>query len=179
LDADRLSWQDPDSILTGIGLKHDMTFIDVGCGYGFFSIPAAKIVGTSGRVIGIDIDYDGLRSIRDSAARGGLKNVETILGKAEEVIACRDCADVVFYGIVLHDFQDPYRVLSNAKVMLKANGILVNLDWRKEETAGMGPPISMRFDERQASDMISSRGLRITSVSRSGKYNYIVTAIIN
>ena len=178
MDGDRLSWQDPDSILTGIGLKRGMTFIDVGCGHGFFSIPAAKIVGTSGRVIGIDINDDGLQSIRDSAARGGLKSVETILGKAEEVIACRGCADVVFFGIVLHDFQDPYRVLSNAKVMLKANGILVNLDWRKEETAGMGPPISMRFDERQASDMISSQGLRITSVSRSGKYNYIVTAAI-
>jgi len=153
-----------------------MTFIDVGCGYGFFSAPAAKIVGGSGKVIGIDIDDEGLRAIKDSAALVRLKNVETILGRAEEVIACSACADMVFFGIVLHDFQDPYKVLSNAKEMLKANGILVNLDWRKEETAGMGPPISIRFDERQASDMISSQGFRITSVSRSGKYNYIVTA---
>jgi len=159
-------------------LKPSMTFIDVGCGHGFFSIPAAEIVGTSGRVIGIDIDDGGLQSIKDSSELGRLK-VETILGKAEEIIACRGCADVVFFGIVLHDFHDPYRVLSNAKVMLKANGTLVNLDWGREETAGMGPPISMRFDERQASDMISSQGFKITSVSRSGKYNYIITAKIS
>jgi len=163
----------------GIGLKQGMTFIDVGCGYGFFSIPAAKIVGTSGRVLGIDIDDEGLQSIKDSTEPLRLKNVETILGRAEEIIACRGCADVIFFGIVLHDFQDPYRVISNAKVMLRSNGILVDIDWRKEETAGMGPPISMRFDERQASDMISSQGLRITSVSRSGKYNYIITATKN
>jgi len=171
-----MSWQDPDSILRGIGLKYGMTFIDVGCGYGFFSIPAAKIVGASGRVIGIDVDDEALQSIRDLAERERLTNVETILGKAEEIITCRGCADMVFFGIVLHDFQDPYRVLSNAKAMLKHNGILVDLDWRKEETAGMGPPISIRFDERKASSMISGQGFKITSASRSGKYHYIIAA---
>jgi ubiquinone/menaquinone biosynthesis C-methylase UbiE len=175
-DDDRKSWQDPDSILSGIGLRPGMTFVDVGCGHGFFAIPAAKIVGVSGKVIGIDVNAEALQSIKDSMTRERIKNLETFLGKAEEVIPCKGCADMVFFGIVLHDFQDPYQVLTNAKAMLKPEGLLVNLDWKKEETAGMGPPLSIRFDEKHAASMITSRGFRIISTTRSGKYHYILTA---
>ncbi len=101
--------------------------------------------------------------------------METILGRAEETIACRGCADMVFFGIVLHDFQEPYRVLSNARLMLKLNGILVDLDWKKEETS-MGPPLWMRFDERFASEMISRQGFTVISISESGNYHYIIRA---
>ena len=177
-DSDRRLWQNPDAILASIGLKSGLTFVDIGCGHGFFAIPAAKIVGSSGKVLGIDINVEALQSIRDLAADEHLKNLETILGRAEEIVPCRGCADIAFFGIVLHDFQDPYRVLSNAKSMLKPKGLLVDLDWKKEETAGMGPPVSIRFDEKQASDMITSQGFGVTSTSKSGKYHYIITAII-
>ena len=47
--------ENPEKILLQIGLNTGMTFVDIGCGYGFFSIPAAEIVGPSGKVICIDI----------------------------------------------------------------------------------------------------------------------------
>ncbi|MGQ9513898.1 MAG: class I SAM-dependent methyltransferase [Thermoproteota archaeon] len=174
-DMERRIWQNPEEILTNIGLKSDMTFIDVGCGNGFFAIPAAKIVGAKGRVICIDIDEDSIQSLMRSAVTEGLKNVKTIVGRAEEIVTCEGCTDIVFFGIVLHYFQDPYKVLTNARKMLKHDGILVNLDWRKEDTC-MGPPVSIRFDEQRASEIISSQGFRILTVTRSGKYHYLIIA---
>ena len=41
----RRSWYDSEAILEAIGLVDGMTFVDVGCGSGFFSVLAAKIVG--------------------------------------------------------------------------------------------------------------------------------------
>ena len=44
-DSERKKTQDPVSILSKAGLKPGMTFVDIGCGQGYFSIPAAKLVG--------------------------------------------------------------------------------------------------------------------------------------
>jgi len=51
-DEIRRKWQDPDVVLMEIGLKPDATFIDVGCGEGFFTLPAVRLVGEKGRVYG-------------------------------------------------------------------------------------------------------------------------------
>jgi ubiquinone/menaquinone biosynthesis C-methylase UbiE len=48
IDTDRLRWQNPKAILDRIGLKLSSTFVDLGCGEGFFAIPAAQIVGKNG-----------------------------------------------------------------------------------------------------------------------------------
>lgn len=55
-DPERRKWQDPLAILSYIGLKTGQTFVDIGCGGGFFALPAARVVGESGRVYGIDAD---------------------------------------------------------------------------------------------------------------------------
>ena len=68
---------------------------------------------------------------RESVAVKGLNNITAVVGGAEETIMCDACADIVFFGICLHDFQDPGKVLENAKRMLKPSGILADLDWKK------------------------------------------------
>jgi len=44
-DFEREQWQPPDDILDIIGIQPNSTFIDVGCGDGYFAIPAAQRVG--------------------------------------------------------------------------------------------------------------------------------------
>lgn len=50
-EKDRRSWQDPDTILADIGVAEGLVVIDIGCGQGFFALPAARRVGRSGRVV--------------------------------------------------------------------------------------------------------------------------------
>ena len=59
-EQERRKWQNPENILDGIGLHPGMTFIDIGCGQGFFTIPAAKIVGDSGKVYASDINQTNI-----------------------------------------------------------------------------------------------------------------------
>jgi ubiquinone/menaquinone biosynthesis C-methylase UbiE len=152
-----------------------MVFMDIGCGYGFFAIPAAELVGEKGRVYAVDIDDSAIDRLKRKAAEKGLRNVTATVGAAEETVFCDECADMVFYSIVLHDFRDPAKVLRNAKLMLKPSGRLVDLDWKKKPMV-FGPPLQIRFSEEQASNLIKQASFRIESVRDAGRYHYIITA---
>jgi ubiquinone/menaquinone biosynthesis C-methylase UbiE len=173
-DPERKKWQNPEEILSGIDLKPGLTFADIGCGAGFFALPAARIVGRKGKVYGLDISEAAISALKDEAAREGLANLYLTAGRAEDIVFCEQCADIVFFGISLHDFQDPAKVLENAKKTVKPTGKLVNLDWKKE--ASIGPPVHVRFDEAKASRLIETAGFKIETIKDSGLYHYLITA---
>jgi ubiquinone/menaquinone biosynthesis C-methylase UbiE len=171
----RRTWYNPDAILIDAGLRPGMVFVDVGCGEGFFSILAAEIVGTTGEIYAVDADASAIEVLRHKSAERGLTNISTTVGKAEETILCKKCADVVFFSMVLHDFNDPEKVLLNAKRMLKPNGVLVDLDWKKKQMP-FGPPVHIRFSERKASEFIQRTGFTVENAKDAGPYHYIITA---
>jgi len=45
----------PFETLTRLGLKKGVTFVDLGCGYGTFTLAASSIVGSEGHVYAVDI----------------------------------------------------------------------------------------------------------------------------
>ena len=174
-EALRRKWRNPEITLKSVGLSAGMVFVDVGCGDGFFAIPAAQLVGEKGVVYAVDIDASAIERLKGKAAEKGLKNVTGKVGEAEETVFCEGCADIVFYSRVLHDFRDPAKVLRNAKRMLKPAGTLVDLDWKKKLTA-LGPPVRIRFSEEQAASLIRAAGFMIESVKAAGRNFYVVTA---
>lgn len=174
-EVERRKWQNPGSILAAIGLNLGFTFVDVGCGDGFFSIPAAKIVGKMGRIFALDSDEEAIASLRKKAFMRNLMNIEARVGPAEDIVLCDACADIVFFGIVLHDFRDPARVLANAMKMLKAKGRLVDLDWKKE-SMDFGPPLSIRFSEERAIGLIERAGFKVEQQEDAGRFHYLIVA---
>ena len=174
-EVERRKWQNPDRILVSIGLNLGFTFVDVGCGDGFFSIPAAKIVGKKGKVFALDSDGEAIAALRKKALTKNLTNIEARVGTAEDTVLCDACADLLFFGIVLHDFSDPARVLMNARKMLKPEGLLVDLDWKKEST-GFGPPIDIRFSEERAIGLIEGAGFKVERQEDSGRFHYLIMA---
>jgi ubiquinone/menaquinone biosynthesis C-methylase UbiE len=174
-ETERKKWQNPEAILKEIGLKPGLTFMDVGCGGGFFTLPAARLTGAAGKVYAVDINANFVEQIKQRAASEGLTNLELKTGPAEDTLLCQSCADIVFFGIVLHDFRDAGRVLKNARAMIKPDGKLVNLDWKKEVTR-IGPPVAVRFDEKAASNLIEAAGFIIEKVRDSGPDHYLITA---
>jgi len=175
-NAERREWQNPEAILADIGLKPALTFIDIGCGGGFFAMPATRITRKNGKVYGIDINPDYIDELRELAVKEKLKNLDLTVGKAEEVVVCEGCADIVFFGVVLHDFEDASKVLKNANRMLKPNGRLFNLDWKKEHI-DRGPSFQKRFSEDYAVGLIRAAGFAIENIKPSGRYLYLISAI--
>ncbi len=171
-EATRRSWYDPEDILHD--LRPGMVFADVGCGDGFFTILAARKVGEHGKVYAMDVDASAIRKLNSKVEVEGLKNITAKVGMGEETVFCSKCVDFVFYSMVLHDFADPVKVLKNAKQMMKADGRLIDLDWKKKEMT-FGPPFRIRFSGEHASALIRHAGFQIDSIKSAGKYHYVVT----
>ncbi len=174
-DEERRKWQDPESVLRSIGLGPGMVFADIGCGGGFFALPASKLVGSGGRVYALDISRDAVASLSDSAKGAGLRNLVTMIADAAKTVVCESCCDIVFFGIDLHDFSNPASVLANARLALKSTGKLVDLDWKKSGIP-FGPPEEIRFSEQRATQIIEASGFVVTTVRDSGPYHYIIEA---
>lgn len=176
-ETERKKWQNPEVILVSVGLQPGFTFVDVGCGDGFFTLPAARIVGKNGRVYGLDVDEDAIGRLSGRASQEDLVNLTLKVGEAEKLILCEGCADIVFFGIVLHDFKSAGKVLSNARRMLKRNGRLVDLDWKKKPM-DMGPPLRIRFSEEKATSLIEEAGFKVEPVKTEEPYHYVIIARI-
>ena len=174
-DPERRRWQDPEQILSITGLREGMVFVDLGCGEGYFALPAARRVKNYGKVFAVDINAEAVERLRTRAEKEGLRNLVTRVGEAETTRFCEGCADIVFFGIDLHDFRDPVAVLRNAKQMLGPRGRLVDLDW-KDQPMEPGPPPGKRFSIGKASDLIESVGLWVQSVQDAGPYHYLIIA---
>ena len=174
-DLERRRWQNPEAILSSIGLRPGFTFIDIGCGGGFFALPAARIVGKKGKAYGLDTDAESIADLKEQASREGLENLYLTIGRAEETIVCKQCADIIFVGMALHDFQDPSRVLGNARSMAKPTGRLVDLDWKKEPME-FGPPFRIRFSVEVAVGLIEGAGFTVETTKDRGPYHYLVIA---
>jgi ubiquinone/menaquinone biosynthesis C-methylase UbiE len=172
-ERERRKWQEPYAILREVGLGPGMIFVDMGCGPGFFVIPAAEMVGEDGRVYAVDADPRSIEKLEGRASGKGLKNIVLKAARAEETVLFDGRADIVFFGIDLHDFDDPVKVLANAMRMLKMGGKAVDLDW-KRKAMSFGPPLWKRFTEDKAKGLISDAGFRIALARDCGRYHYLI-----
>jgi len=172
-ESKRRSWYNPEAILQDLG--EGMTFVDVGCGDGFFSLLAAKKVGVNGKVYAVDIDASAIEKLKARAKAEGIGNIDAKVGSAEYTVFCVGCADMVFFSMNLHDFDDPAKVLANARKMVKPSGCLIDLDWKKQQMP-MGPPFSIRFSEEKVCELLKAADFKVDSMVDAGIYHYVVTA---
>jgi arsenite methyltransferase len=98
--------------------------VDVGCGAGIDSIIAARMVGSAGRVIGVDMTPAMVEKAREGAREAGLENVEFRQGLAESLPATDGWADVVISNGVLNLFPDKLAGLQEMARVLKPDGRL-------------------------------------------------------
>ena len=173
--AERLLWQNPNRILLEIGLATGQTLVDIGCGDGFFSIPAAKIVGKAGLVYAIDTSPEAIVSLTAKAQVAQLDNICPLLTDiALEPPPC--CVDIALLANVLHCFKNPLVVLANIKRVLRPNGVLAVLDWKKEPQQRHGPALPKRLSQEAAVALIQQSGFRVVKDAPSGPFHYLVLA---
>jgi ubiquinone/menaquinone biosynthesis C-methylase UbiE len=95
-------------VLERIGIKRGQTVLDFGCGYGTYTIPAARIVGAQGKVYALDKDKEALGELMQKAASAGLENIERMETSGKPEIELTDeSVDVVLLFDVLHSFYFP------------------------------------------------------------------------
>jgi arsenite methyltransferase len=98
--------------------------VDVGCGAGIDSLIAAKMIGATGQVVGVDMTPAMLNKARRNAAEAGLANVEFREGYGEALPVPNAWADVVISNGVLNLMPDKMTALQEMARVLKPDGRL-------------------------------------------------------
>jgi ubiquinone/menaquinone biosynthesis C-methylase UbiE len=109
-------------------LKEGETVIDLGSGGGLDSFLAAKKVGSTGKVIGVDMTAEMLEKARANCKKGGYKNVEFRLGEIENLPVADNTADVIISNCVINLSTNKQRVFQEAYRVLKTKGRLMISD---------------------------------------------------
>ena len=117
-------FRNPYKLLEAAGLKPGQKVLEVGCGPGFFTIPAAKIVGREGLVYSVDVHPRAIKRVQSKIEKEGIKNVQPILANAS-CIELPDCSiDNAFVFGLRYIAGGLETLLKELHRVLKPGGIL-------------------------------------------------------
>ena len=119
-----------------VDLQQGETVVDIACGSGLVTIPAARRVGSSGRVFATDISDEMLRRARCAIEAAGLSNVSTARMDAESLEIANSSFQVALCALGLMYFPDPLGGLREMHRVLRRNGRAVAAVWGDRRKCG-------------------------------------------
>ena len=175
LSPERRQMQDPDAILDALDVSKGMHLADVGCGPGFFTLPAAERVGGEGQVYALDVQREMVERVEERAAAASLGNVRALLSKEAELPLPSGTVDIALLANVLHEAPDRVTFLAEIGRTLRPGGALGVVDWRKEEMP-MGPPFADRLSPDQVEADLRAAGFEVEGPFSAGPRHYGIRA---
>jgi ubiquinone/menaquinone biosynthesis C-methylase UbiE len=128
-----------------LGIAQGKAVADIGAGSGWFSVRAARRVGGAGMVYAVDINPEAIRYIDERAQKEQLRNVKTILGKADNPLLPDNSVDAVLLLKTYHEVAQPMALLQNLHAALRPGAKVGVIDRNGNgEDHGVGREVVIR-----------------------------------
>jgi ubiquinone/menaquinone biosynthesis C-methylase UbiE len=126
-------------LLACAALAPGQRVLDVACGTGLVSLDAARAVGPSGNVVGVDISDQMVDGARRRAAGQGLNNSSFARMDAESLALPDASFDAVLCALGLMYVPDPLRAVSEMQRVVRPGGRVVLAVWGERSRCGWAP----------------------------------------
>jgi SAM-dependent methyltransferase len=115
----------PGKILAGAGVRPGTRILEVGCGTGFFTLAAARMVGEQGSLIAMDMLQASVDLVEKRVQAAGLSNVEVIQGDALDTkLESASCDQALIFGIIPAPMLPMEKLLAEMHRILRPGGML-------------------------------------------------------
>jgi ubiquinone/menaquinone biosynthesis C-methylase UbiE len=139
--------------------------VEIGCGYGTFTVPIAK--KTNNQVLAFDIEPSMLEIAQKNVQQSELKNVQFSLRDILETgtgLESNSVGMILLFNI-LH-FDERRVMLEEASRILNPSGVAAIIHWRKDIETPRGPIVHMRPDQDTILSSINGLDLHFKGNSR-------------
>jgi demethylmenaquinone methyltransferase/2-methoxy-6-polyprenyl-1,4-benzoquinol methylase len=113
----------PVKILQGSGIRPGMDVLEIGCGTGFFTVAACKMLGNEGNLIAIDTLPAAVEAVQKKVRQANLRNVEVMQGDALDTRLGRGSLDqILVFGVIPAPMLPMDAFLAEMHRILKPDG---------------------------------------------------------
>lgn len=148
---------------------------DFGCGgAGYFTLPAARLVGSKGKVYAVDILPTALDGVASKVKIDGLFNVEVVWSDLEHPGAAKipeGTLDRALLVNIMFQSRQNENILREAWRLLKPGGKLLVVDWKVQPTL-FGPPLANRLQPSAVDAFARKVGFKPDAQFEVGPYHY-------
>ena len=166
---------DAGGILARIGLEREQVVLDAGCGDGYWSVAASRLVGPKGKVWAADIHRPALDALTREIFVKGLRNIHPLLADVTQTMPVATASvDVALLVNVLHDLNEEggaAGALKELARLLRPGGLLLVVEFRVME-GPPGPPAGVRLAPERVEELCRAAGFRMTGRFEAGQFNY-------
>lgn len=170
---ERLARWNPPQFLARFNIKPGQTVLDLGSGPGFWTLPLAEIVGSTGQIWALDASQEMLDALteRNPPPQVHLRQVELPTIKLPDGIA-----DLAWVAFVFHEVALFQTFAAELRRVLTDGGRVAILDWRPDAQSEKGPTRDHRLTPHQVSAFLSAAGFTDIKHTWQDDDNYLVEA---
>lgn len=166
---------DLDKLLSALPQEGAKRILDVGCGVGNYAFALADRLQADVKIIGIDPWEKGIRALNDKAGELDIVNLSGFVGTATALPESTAGVDLILMATLVHGLAvtgEAAAAFEEAARTLKPGGKLAVVEFKKEETKP-GPPLGIRLDSDDLSEMVEPCGFSSAEIVDLGANCYL------
>lgn len=153
-----------------------ITFLDVACGAGAYTLALADVIGPDGKIYALDLWEEGIAALERDVRQGQGATIEARVADVSRHMPIEDAAvDLCLMATVLHDLIEDSTdegALQEVVRVLKPGGKLAVVEFKKME-GPPGPPIAIRLSPEDTEARLRPHAFKLMTTRGLGPFNYV------
>jgi ubiquinone/menaquinone biosynthesis C-methylase UbiE len=157
-------------------IEAGITFLDVACGAGAYTLALADPIGPDGRLFAVDLWQEGIEKLTTEAHARKVHTLEAhVADVSRRMPLASDTVDLCLMATVLHDLiedQTDQGTLEEVARVIRPGGRLAVIEFNKID-GPPGPPRAVRLSPEETETCLRPHGFKLMATHEIGPFNYV------